>query len=177
MNACWQNSANLVHWYPDTKSTRIRQSCKGETLLNVTKAHIEQYLYEIHEAVRNGNYQIASRYKNMDMYIEYVFTEKDAEKLLLSLRTEDFSKVVKNAHPGYQEEALYIFGKEVTLLPRFGGGEENVPFYLKLNKLAGSYVIVISLHRQKIPLSYPFRDDSVERSSKAHARGRFAKNF
>lgn len=129
--------------------------------MNVTKAHIGEYLSEIHESVRNGGYQIAPRYKNMDMYIDYLFTEEDAGKLLLSLRPEDFSRAVQNTHPGHREEVLYIFGKEAELLPRFGGGTERVPFYLKLNKLAGPYVIVVSMHRQETPLSYPYRDRPV----------------
>lgn len=113
-------------------------------------------------AVEAGTYQIASRYKNMDIYIDYLFTEEDTKKLLLSLCAEDFSKAVLNAHPKHSGEVLYIFGKDVRLRPRFGGAEETVSFYLKLNKLeqdnpAGQYVIVISLHKQKHPLSYPFR--------------------
>jgi len=127
-------------------------------LLHITKEHIEKYLSDVRGAVKAGTYQIASRYKNMDMYIEYLLTEEDTKRLLFSLRAEDFSQVVPNAHPGHSEEVLYVFGKDVELLPRFGGTEETVPFYLKLNKLAGQYVIVVSLHKQEYPLFYPFRD-------------------
>lgn len=135
---------------------------KGEILLRVTKEHIEAYLSDIRTAVKAGGYQIASRYKNMDIYIDYLFTEEDTKKLLLSLRAEDFARAVPNTHPGHSEEVLYIFGKDIKLLPRFSGEEETVPFYLKLNKLekdklAGPYVIVVSLHRQEHPLFYPFR--------------------
>lgn len=130
---------------------------KGEILLRVTKEHIEAYLSDIHTAVKAGGYQIASRYKNMDIYIDYLFTEEDTKKLLLSLRAEDFARAVPNTHPGHSEEVLYIFGKDIKLLPRFGGEEETVPFYLKLNKLTGKYVIVVSLHKQERPLFYPFR--------------------
>lgn len=126
------------------------------------KEHIETYLSDVRTAVEAGAYQIASRYKNMDIYIDYLFSEEDTKKLLLSLRAEDFSVAVPNAHPGHHEEILYIFGKDIRLKPRFGKAEETVPFYLKLNKLkqdkpAGQYVIVISLHKQKHPLSYPFK--------------------
>lgn len=130
--------------------------------MNVTREHIEKYLFEIHESVKKRNYQIASRYKNMDMYIDYVFTEEDAGKMILSLCPEDFSEAVQNVHSGHSDEILYIFGKEIKLMPRFGGGEENVPVYLKLNKLPGPYVIVISLHRQETPLYYPFGDRGGE---------------
>lgn len=135
--------------------------------MNVTKEHIEQYLSELHGAVGAGNYQIASRYKNMDMYIDYIFTEKDARGLLLSLRPEDFSEAVRNAHAGYSQELLYIFGKDIRLLPRFGGGEETVPLYLKLNKVRGPYVFVISMHRQEAPLFYPLKACACGKSSGA----------
>lgn len=130
--------------------------------MHVTKEHIEAYLSDICTAVKAGRYQIASRYKNMDIYIDYLFTEEDTKRLLLSLRAEDFSEAVPNAHPGHLEEVLYIFGKDIKLQPRFGGEAETVPFYLKLNQLkqdkpAGQYVIVISLHKQERPLFYPFR--------------------
>ncbi|MDE7341188.1 MAG: hypothetical protein K2N80_11640 [Lachnospiraceae bacterium] len=130
--------------------------------MHVTKEHIETYLIDVRMAVEAGTYQIASRYKNMDIYIDYLFTEEDTKKLLLSLSAEDFSEAVLNAHPKHSGEVLYIFGKDVRLRSRFGGAEETVSFYLKLNKLkqdapAGQYVIVISLHEQKYPLSYPFR--------------------
>ncbi|MBD5457966.1 MAG: hypothetical protein HDR27_05255 [Lachnospiraceae bacterium] len=130
--------------------------------MHVTKEHIEAYLSDIRTAVKAGGYQIASRYKNMDIYIDYLFTEEDAKKLLLSLRVEDFARAVLNTHPGHSEEVLYIFGKDIKLQPRFGGEEETVPIYLKLNRLeqnkpAGPYVIVISLHKQEHTLFYPFR--------------------
>ena len=130
--------------------------------MHVTKEHIEAYLSDIRTAVKAGGYQIASRYKNMDIYIDYLFTEEDTKKLLLSLRAEDFAQAVPNTHPGHSEEVLYIFGKDIKLRPRFGGEEETVPFYLKLNKSeqnksAGPYVIVVSLHKRERPLFYPFR--------------------
>lgn len=125
--------------------------------MHVTREHIEEYLSDVRAAIRDGTYRISSRYKNMDMYIDYLFTEEDTKQVLLSLRPEDFAKVVQNAHAGHSEEVLYIFGKDVKLLPRFGGEEETVPFYLKLNKSAGRYVIVVSLHKQEHPLSYPFK--------------------
>lgn len=55
------------------------------------------------------------------------------------------------------DELLYVFGKDVKLLRRFGSGEEQVSLYIKFNKLESRYVIVISFHKQKHPLNYKFR--------------------
>ncbi len=63
--------------------------------------------------------------------MDYVFTEEDAKRLILSLTVYDFSKAVHNDHPQYPEEILYIFGKDINLLPRFGGAEEWVSLYYK----------------------------------------------
>ena len=57
----------------------------------------------------------------------------------------------------YSYEILYIFGKEIKLVPKFGGDEEVVPLYIKFNKLSNQYVIIISLHRQEYPLIYKFK--------------------
>lgn len=168
----------LFFKYNDESLYHIRpKSGKGEILLHVTKEHIDAYLSDVRTAVEAGNYQIASRYKNMDIYIDYLFTEEDAKKVLLSLDAEDFSAAVPNAHPGHSEEVLYIFGKGKTLMPRFGGEEERVPFYIKLNKLkrdkpAGQYVAVISMHRQKHSLFYPFKVRAGEKrmGRKEHCR-------
>lgn len=69
----------------------------------------------------------------------------------------DFSEVRYNEHKGFEHEKLYVFGKDVNLLPRFGSGEELVSLYIKFNKLESRYVIVISFHKQKYPLKYQFK--------------------
>ncbi len=125
--------------------------------MNITKAEIEQYLRDVFTAVNAGRYQIAQRDKNEELYREYVFTEEDAKKVILSLTVYDFSEAVPNEHPDYPEEALYIFGKDVMLLSRYGETEETVSLYIKFNKLTNQYVFIISLHKQEYPLSYKFR--------------------
>ena len=78
------------------------------------------------------------------------------EEILLSLTARDFSEIRLNEHKGYEHEMLYVFGKDVNLLRRFGSGEECVSLYIKFNKLESKYVIVISFHKQKYPLKYQF---------------------
>lgn len=89
--------------------------------------------------------------------MDYVFTEEDAKKVILSLKVFDFSDAVWNEHPQHPEEILYIFGKDIKMLPRYGGVEQIVPLYIKFNKLKDQFVIVISFHKQEYPLTYQFR--------------------
>ena len=69
----------------------------------------------------------------------------------------DFSEIRHNDHKGYEHELLYVFGKDVNLLRRFGSGAEKVSLYIKFNKLESRFVIVISFHKQKYPLNYQFK--------------------
>lgn len=125
--------------------------------MNVTKSDVEQYLSDVFVAVNAGRYQISPRQKNQDIYMDYVFTEEDAKKVILSLTVYDFSDAVKNDHPQHPEEILYIFGKDINLMPRYGDSEEMVSLYIKFNKLTNQYVIVISFHKQEYPLTYKFK--------------------
>ncbi len=125
--------------------------------MNVTKSDIEKYLSDVFDSVRAGRYQISSRNKNQNIYMDYVFTEEDAKKVILSLKVFDFSDAVWNEHPQHPEEILYIFGKDIKMLPRYGGVEQIVPLYIKFNKLKDQFVIVISFHKQEYPLTYQFR--------------------
>ncbi|MDD6482472.1 MAG: hypothetical protein PUF65_09485 [Lachnospiraceae bacterium] len=125
--------------------------------MNITKSDVEQYLSDVFTAVNEGRYQISPRQKNQDIYIDYVFTEEDAKKVILSLTVYDFSEAVQNDHPQHPEEILYIFGKDIKLMPRYGDSEEIVSLYIKFNKLTNQYVIVISFHKQEYPLTYKFK--------------------
>ena len=125
--------------------------------MNVTRSDIEQYLSDVFAAVNAGRYQISPRQKNQDIYMDYVFTEEDAKEVILSLTAYDFSDAVQNDHPQHPEEILYIFGKDINLMPRYGDSEEKVSLYIKFNKLTNQYVIVISFHKQEYPLTYKFK--------------------
>ena len=47
--------------------------------------------------------------------------------------------------------------RDVTLLERYGTEERIVSLYIKFNKLENCFVIVISFHEQKHPVTYYFR--------------------
>lgn len=125
--------------------------------MSISKSDIADYLLDASAAVSAGRYQMSPRPKNLDIYIDYIFTEADARRLLLSLTADDFSEVAPNDHPRHREEVLYIFGKDIRLLSRYDGVEETVSLYIKLNKLPNQYLVVISFHKQEYELTYKFR--------------------
>lgn len=128
--------------------------------MNVTIEDVEMYLEDVREAINTGRYRIAmneNRQGNQNLFVDYVISEEQRKHILLSLEAEDFSEIKHNTHKGYEHELLYVFGKDVELLNRFGSEEEQVSLYIKFNKLESLYVIVISFHKQKYPLNYKFR--------------------
>lgn len=128
--------------------------------MKITRDEIREYLSEVKEAVKANRYTIArnnNRQDNIDLFIDYVIDEADVRDILLSLEVGDFSERRKNDKKGYEHETLYIFGKDVRLLERFGSAKRLISLYIKFNKLENRYVIVVSFHEQKYPLTYYFR--------------------
>lgn len=131
-----------------------------DKVLNIDKRDIEQYLSEIKEAVGNGRYRLernAKRQDNINLFLDYVIDEEKAQEIILSLTAMDFSEILQNEHKGFEHERLYVFGKDVILLERNGTEEKTVSLYIKFNKLKDCFVIVISFHEQKHPLTYYFK--------------------
>ena len=128
--------------------------------MKIKKQDIEQYLTEVKEAVENDRYRIdrnSKRQDNINLFLDYIIDEAKAKEIILSLTAMDFSEILQNEHKGFEHEKLYVFGKEVTLLERAGTEERTVSLYIKFNKLKNCFVIVISFHEQKHPLSYYFK--------------------
>lgn len=130
---------------------------KGAYYLEVSREDVSNYLNDIKISVSFGRCYISPRDKNQSLYIDYVFSEERCWEIILDLEVKDFSDAVPNDHPQHPEETLYIFGKDVDLLPKQGGGEEKVSLYIKFNKLPDHYVIIVSFHKQEYPLAYKFR--------------------
>ena len=116
--------------------------------MNIDQNDIEQYLSEVKEAVEKDN---------INLFLDYVIDEAKAKEIILSLTAMDFSEILQNEHKGFEHERLYVFGKDVVLLERTGTEEKTVSLYIKFNKLENCFVIVISFHEQKYPLTYYFR--------------------
>ncbi len=128
--------------------------------MNVEKKDIEQYHSEVKEAVENDRYRLdrnARRQDNINLFLDYVIDEAKAKEIILGLAVMDFSEILQNEHKGYEHERLYVFGKDVVLWERNGTEEKTVALYIKFNKLENSFVIVISFHEQKYPLTYYFK--------------------
>ena len=128
--------------------------------MDIDKKDIELYLSEVKEAVENGRYRLdrnARRQDNINLFLDYVINEAKAREIILSLTEMDFSGILRNEHKGFEHEQLYVFGRDVILLERNGTEEKTVSLYIKFNKLDSCFVIVISFHEQKYPLTYYFR--------------------
>lgn len=126
----------------------------------INRKEIEAYLSDVKASVKKDSYRIdrnAKRQDNASLFFDYVMDEARAKEIILSLTAIDFSEILQNTHKGFEYEQLYVFGKEVTLLERFGTEERTVPLYIKMNRLQNGFVIVISFHEQKYPLTYYFR--------------------
>ncbi len=142
---------------------KIKKTITGsveDEVLNIDQKDIEQYLSEVKKAVEKDNYRIdrnARRQDNINLFLDYVIDEAKAKEIILSLTAMDFSEILQNEHKGFEHEKLYVFGKDVILLERNGSEEKTVSLYIKFNKLENSFVIVISFHEQKYPLTYYFR--------------------
>lgn len=135
------------------------------TILTIDKKEIEQFLSAMKEAVSNNRYRIdrnRKRQDNIDLFLDYVIDEAKAKDIILSLTVMEFSAILPNEHKGFEQEMLYLFGKEVTLLERNGTGDRTVPLYIKFNLLKDCFVAVISFHEQKYPLTYYFRRSGEE---------------
>ena len=127
--------------------------------MNIGRKEIDCYLSEVKKAVKNGKYRLERndrRQDNQDLFFNYVLDEQKVRKIILDLSVEDFSEVLQNKHKGYEYERLYVFGKDVTLLERFGSREKTVSLYIKFNKLENCFVIVVSFHEQRYPIKYYF---------------------
>lgn len=128
--------------------------------MNIEKKDIEQYLSEIKEGVENNRYRIdrnAKRQDNINLFLDYVIDEAKAKDIILSLTPIDFSAILKNEHKGFEHEQLYVFGKDIVLLERNGTEAKEVSLYIKFNKLENCFVIVVSFHEQRYPLTYYFK--------------------
>lgn len=128
--------------------------------MSIDKREIEQYLSEVKRSVRSGRYRLdqnTKRQDNVNLFLDYIIDEAKVKKIILSLTAMDFSEILQNEHKGFEHETLYVFGKDVVLLERTGTNEKVVSLYIKFNKLKNLFVIIISFHEQKYPLTYYFK--------------------
>ena len=128
--------------------------------MNIERESIEQYLLEVKESVKKDKYRLdhnSRRQDNIKLFLDYVIDEAKVKEVILDLDTQDFSTILQSEHKGFEHEKLYVFGKDIILLERNGTEEKTVSLYIKFNKLENCFVIVISFHEQKYPLTYYFK--------------------
>ena len=125
--------------------------------MHFQKSDIEKYLQGVWDAIEAGKYQISPRPKNRELLSDYIISEREELDIIKGLTPMDFSNAVPNDHKGRECEILYIFGKNINLLERFGNQERTVSLYIKFNKISDQYLFVISFHEQEYPLSYYFK--------------------
>ncbi len=129
-------------------------------ILGITLKDIDSYLIKVKNAIRKNRYRIemnSRRQDNRELFLTYVIDEEMAKDILMGLTATDFSERLQNEHEEYEDEMLYVFGKDVELLERMGNESKTVSLYIKFNKLDNCYVIVVSLHEQKYPIKYYFK--------------------
>lgn len=132
---------------------------RGVKLMDLNFAEVEEYLSNVKKAVKEGRYEIernANREANSMLFRNYLISEEDAKKIIYNLTPMDFSEAVRNRKPQYADEILYIFGKEVKILERYGDAEKEIELYIKFKKESNDYVIVISFHEAKYPVKKYF---------------------
>ena len=64
--------------------------------MTINKSDIEQYLFEVKEAVQNNRYRIdrnRKRIDNINLFIDYVIDEDKAKEIILDLNVMDFSDI------------------------------------------------------------------------------------
>ena len=106
---------------------------REDNAVTINKSDIEQYLFEVKEAVQNNRYRIdrnRKRIDNINLFIDYVIDEDKAKEIILDLNVMDFSGILQNKHVRFGHEQLYVFGKEVKLLERYGANEKTVSLYI-----------------------------------------------
>ena len=124
-----------------------------------TKNEIDDYLQDAKHLCSLNKFRVSrndKRKKNERLRTEYVINNKIIKEIVLSLDVKDFIKKTKNINKNFEEKDLYVFGKEVRLIERFGEEEKTVPLYIKINKYENQFMIFVSFHEAEFPLNYFF---------------------
>ena len=98
-------------------------------ILGITLKDIDSYLTEVKNAIRKNRYRIemnSRRQDNRELFLTYVIDEEMAKDILMGLTATDFSERLQNEHEEYEDEMLYVFGKDVELLERMGNESKTV---------------------------------------------------
>lgn len=123
--------------------------------IKVKRKEIEEFLQDAKRLISENHFNVSNRDKNTSLLEKYIIDESGRKDILLSLTTDDFSKVEfnNNDSPNNEYQLIYFFGKTVCLIERFTGFEHDVDIYIKIRKKdLPSLIVVISFHEQEFPL-------------------------
>ena len=123
----------------------------------VTKEEIEVLLQKIKKNITTNGYLVLSnRGKNLEFCKNYAINSKILKKIIGKLTVEDFSLVLPNEHPGYENEKLYVFAPKLKLID-LKGQKQDMQIYLKINYIeVKRTAIVVSFHEALHNLEYMF---------------------
>lgn len=122
---------------------------------------VAMILEKIKACVIDGYYVLSmgdKRIENRLFMDEYNIRTDKVKRIILNLSTKDFCGAVRNVHPGYEHEILYIFVPRVILTNSLDEDEE-VAIYIKINLLEqDNKAIIISFHKANKTPVYVFDD-------------------
>ncbi len=123
----------------------------------VTKEEVEILLQKIKKnIITNGYLVLSNRGKNMEFCKKFAINSKILKNIISKLTVEDFSSVLFNEHPGYENEKLYVFAPKLKLVD-LKGQRQDMQVYLKINYIeVKRTAIVVSFHEALHNLEYMF---------------------
>lgn len=123
----------------------------------IKKEEIEELLIKIKKNITTNGYLVLSnRGKNMEFCKNYAINSKILKNIIGKLGVKDFSEVLFNKHPGYEDEKLYVFAPKLKLID-LNGQIKDIQVYLKINYIEiKRTAIVVSFHEAMHDLGYMF---------------------
>ena len=123
----------------------------------IEKEEQSELIERIQDTVRTGilgeDYTIIPRDKNRWLRRDYNITDLRIRQILLDLQMEDFVKAAKSDQPKFAQDIIYVFKKDVSLLPRWQEEADYivVRLYIKITwPREDLKMLIISFHEDNI---------------------------
>lgn len=123
----------------------------------IEKAEQSELIERIRDTVRTGilgeDYTIIPRDKNRWLRRDYNITDIRIRQILLDLQMGDFVKAAKSDQPKFAQDIIYVFKKDVSLLPRWQEEADYivVRLYIKITwPREDLKMLIISFHEDNI---------------------------
>ena len=128
-------------------------------IIDFSADDIKEYLEEVKNLISKNKYNLSVRNENEEFTNEYRLNSTKIKEIMLNLHYRDFCYAAVNRKPEFAHERLYVFCKEYEL--DHWGEFEDVLIYIKTNltqlRNGEDFMILISFHELKQPISYLFR--------------------